>query len=209
MTMSSMPSSLPGSDVTGQGGSVPGAHDHRHPSPAEDDSRVTGPQAGGAEQAQPGGEDQDAATVIADLQEQVEVLDQKWRRALADADNLRKRCARDLERVRAEQTADVARRWLPVVDNLDRALEHAGSDPGAVIEGVKAVRDQAVGVLADLGFPRQDDLGEAFDPARHDAAGSRAGTGASPGTVAEIVRPAYGAGDHQLRPAQVVVAKDC
>jgi molecular chaperone GrpE len=88
--------------VTGQGGSVPGAHDNRHPSPAEDDSRVTGPQSGGAEQAQPGSEDSGAATVITDLREQVEDLDQKWRRALADADNLRKRCARDLERVPAQ-----------------------------------------------------------------------------------------------------------
>ena len=61
----------------------------------------------------------------------------------------------------------MAQRWLPVVDNLDRALDHAGADPDRVIDGVRAVRDQAVRVLAELGFPRRDDAGEKFGPARH------------------------------------------
>lgn len=156
----------------------------------------------------PGGPEvaQDAAATLADLQARVKVLEEEWRRALADADNLRKRFARDLERMRAQARAEAARPWLPVVDNLDRALEHAESDPGAVIEGLRAIRDQAVRVLADLGFPRRDDTGEPFDPARHEATASVAGTDASPGTVVQVVRPAYGSADRQLRPAQVVVA---
>jgi molecular chaperone GrpE len=51
-------------------------------------------------------------------------------------------------------------------------------------------------------------LGEAFDPARHDAIGSRSGTEAPAGTVVEVLQPGYGRGDQQLRPALVVVAKD-
>jgi molecular chaperone GrpE len=94
-----------------------------------------------------------------------------------------------------------------VLDNLDRALEHAGTDPGAIIEGVRAVRDQATDLLSRLGFPRRDDLGARFDPARHDAVGTRGDTTAPPGTVVEVVRPAYGEGERQLRPALVVVAK--
>ena len=65
----------------------------------------------------------------------------------------------------------MARQWLPVVDNLDRALEHAEADPAAIIDGVRAVRDQALDVLARLGFPRRDDRGARFDPARHEAVG--------------------------------------
>jgi molecular chaperone GrpE len=149
---------------------------------------------------------QDMAAALADLQARVNAAEQEWRRALADADNLRKRFARDLERMRAEARAEAAAQFLPVVDNLDRAVEHAESDPGAVVEGLRAIRDQAVRVLADLGFPRRDDTGEPFDPARHEAAASAAGTGASPGTVVQVVRPAYGSADRQLRPAQVVVA---
>src|ERR1700744_5986465 len=130
------------------------------------------------------------------------------RRALADLDNARKRCAAQLTRIEAETRAAVAREWLPVLDNLDRALEHSSADPAAIIEGVRAVRDQALGVLGRLGFPRrEDDEGAAFDPARHDAVAARDAAGAADGSVVEVVRPGYGEGDHQLRPAQVVVAR--
>jgi len=144
---------------------------------------------------------------IAELEKRVAELENLWRRALADADNLRKRHAREIEQLRNQERAEVARDWLPVLDNLDRALEHAGTDPGAIIEGVRAVRDQAVDLLSRLGYPRRDDLGARFDPARHDAVGSIPFPDAPPGTVVEVVHPGYGDGDHQLRPAQVVVAR--
>jgi molecular chaperone GrpE len=156
-----------------------------------------------AEEAAP-----DAAAAIADLQARIGVLENEWRRALADADNVRKRCARDAERIRNQERAEAARQWLPVIDDLDRALEHAQADPGSIVGGVRAVRDEALRVLAGLGFPRRDDTGEVFDPARHDAVGSRPGGQAPPGTVVQVVRPAYGSGEQQLRPALVVVAED-
>ncbi len=101
----------------------------------------------------------------------------------------------------------MAGQWLPVVDNLDRALSHSDAEPDAIIEGVKAVRDQALAVLAGLGFGRRADAGERFDPARHEAVATRADPDAESGTVIEVVRAGYGEGDHQLRPAQVVVAQ--
>jgi molecular chaperone GrpE len=128
-------------------------------------------------------------------------------RALAELDNVRKRCAAQVSRAEAEARTAVARQWLPVVDNLDLALAHAEADPETIIEGVRAVRDQALDVLARLGFSRRDDRGARFDPARHEAIGSRPDPGAEADVVAEVVRPAYGEGDHQLRPAQVVVAR--
>jgi molecular chaperone GrpE len=144
---------------------------------------------------------------VAELEKRVAELDNLWRRALADADNLRKRHAREIAQLRDQERAEVARDWLPVLDNLDRALEHAGTDPGAIIEGVRAVRDQAVDLLSGLGYPRRDDLGARFDPARHDAVASIPSADAPAGTVVEVVHPAYGEGDRQLRPAQVVVAR--
>ena len=127
-------------------------------------------------------------------------------RALAEADNVRKRCAAQVQRAAAEARVQVAGQWLPVVDNLERALQHAAADPRTIIEGIRAVRQQALDVLASLGFPRRDDAGAKFDPARHEAVASRVDTGVPPGTVVQVVRPAYGEPDHQLRPAQVVVA---
>ena len=135
-----------------------------------------------------------------------EAQDQRLR-ALAEADNARKRCAALLSRAEADTTARVTLRWLPVVDNLERALEHSAADPAAIVAGVRAVRDQAQSVLAGLGFPRRDDAGAPFDPARHEAVATRPDPAVPDGTVVEVARPAYGEGDHQLRPAQVVVAR--
>jgi len=133
-------------------------------------------------------------------------LEDRWRRALADLDNLRKRYARELERERLAERARVAAAWLPVVDNLELALEHAGADPTAVVEGIRAVRDQAVGVLAGLGYPRQDEAGVPFDPARHQAVSVVDDPEEAPGTVVRVLRPGYGEGERQLRPAAVAVA---
>jgi molecular chaperone GrpE len=93
----------------------------------------------------------------------VSELEDRLRRALADLDNLRKRYERELARERAAERARLAALWLPIVDDLDRALEHADGDPAALIEGIRAVRDQAVTTLAQLGFPRFTDVGRPFD----------------------------------------------
>lgn len=148
-----------------------------------------------------------SAAAIADLEVRLAEAQDQRLRALADADNIRKRCATQVSRAGAETKAAVAAEWLPVVDNLERALEHSQADPDAVIDGVRRVRDQAVGILARLGFPRRDDVGAKFDPARHEAIGVQTDPDAEPGTVLGVVRAGYGDGEHQLRPAQVVVAK--
>ncbi|GGR82092.1 hypothetical protein Snoj_39630 [Streptomyces nojiriensis] len=134
-------------------------------------------------------------------------LEDRWRRALADLDNLRKRHARELERERAVERARTAAAFLPVLDNLELALTHAGADPGAIVEGIRAVRDQAVNVLELIGYPRHAETGVAFDPARHEVVGIVQDPDAAPGTVVEVLRPGYGDGERQLRPAAVTVAK--
>lgn len=151
----------------------------------------------------PGGDD---PQTIQALQTRVAELEDQWRRAAADLDNVRKRSARDAVTQRTDERNRVTGALLPVIDNLDLALEHADADPDSIIDGVRAVRDQAVDVLAALGFPRHDHTGDAFDPARHDAVAVIDDPGAPPGTVVHVIRPGYGEGDHQLRPASVVVA---
>jgi len=117
----------------------PADDDQRRPAAGADTQDAAPP----AEEAAP-----DAAAAIADLQARIGVLENEWRRALADADNVRKWSARDAERIRARERAEAARQWLPVIDDLDRALEHAQADPGSIVGGVRAVRDEALRVLA-------------------------------------------------------------
>jgi molecular chaperone GrpE len=148
-----------------------------------------------------------AADPAAELTARIAELEDQRLRALADLDNLRKRCARQVGEAREQARADVARQWLPVVDNLERALAHSQADPAVILDGVRAVRQQALQVLAGLGFPRREDIGESFDPARHEAVATRPDPDAPDGSVVEVLQAGYGNGDRQLRPAQVVVAK--
>jgi molecular chaperone GrpE len=150
-------------------------------------------------------DDADAAT-IAELRAEVARLTDQWRRALADLDNYQKRVARSSTQQRADERARVSAEWLPVLDNLDLALEHGMSDPASIVQGIQAVRDQALMILSRLGYPRRTDLGAEFDPARHEAVAATPDPHATPGTVVQVVRPGYGDDEHQLRPASVVVA---
>jgi molecular chaperone GrpE len=136
----------------------------------------------------------------------VAALEDRLRRALADLDNLRKRHVRELERQQTAEANRVAGAWLPVLDNLDLALGHAEADPSAIIEGVRAVRDQALAVLANLGFSRYDEVGVPFDPARHEVVNVIDDAEAAPGTVVRVLRPGYGTPERALRPGAVTVA---
>jgi molecular chaperone GrpE len=125
-------------------------------------------------------------------------------RALADLDNLRKRYDRQLALASQAERARVISLWLPVVDDLERALEHA--DGGPMAEGLGAVYEHAISLLERLGYTRFDDVGQPFDPARHDAVGAIDAV-APPGSVIAVVQPGYEGTDEVLRPARVVVAR--
>jgi molecular chaperone GrpE len=178
--------------------------------PARPEASTSAPRAAdggaGAPAADPSPRVAELQEQVTDLKRHVAELEDRWRRALADLDNLRKRYERDSAHQRARERAEVAAAWLPVVDHLELALAHATANPISIIDGVRAVRDQAVAVLARLGYPRRDDLGSTFNPARHEAVAATPAHHVPAGTVLEVVRPAYGEGERQLRPAAVVVA---
>jgi molecular chaperone GrpE len=103
----------------------------------------------------------------------------------------------------------VAAAFLPVLDNIDLALRHADADPSAIVDGIRAIRDQAQAALTHLGYPRQDETGAPFDPARHEVVAVVAPEGGlAPGVVVEVLRPGYGEPERQLRPAAVTVSGD-
>jgi molecular chaperone GrpE len=182
-------------------------------------SQAQRPAQGGTEpiQAEPGPEQSEPARAATEgeIAEQeraqpdaaaVADLEDRLRRALADLDNLRKRRIRELGRERNAAAAEVAAAWLPVLDHLDLALSYADADPQTIIEGVRSVREQALSVLANLGFPRLDEVGVPFDPAQHEVVSVEEDADAEPGTVLKVLRPGYGEPDRQLRPGAVTVA---
>ncbi|RCV54681.1 nucleotide exchange factor GrpE [Marinitenerispora sediminis] len=180
--------------------------------PAEPDGRDAAAPAGpatGADRTAPGPE---APRHRTELDLSAEELADRWRRTLADLDNLRKRYAAELVREREAERDRVAAAWLPVVDNLDLALAHAEADAGSAHDpmavGVRAVRDQAVGVLAALGYPRHDEVGTPFDPAWHEVMEVTEAGDEPPGTVVRALRPGYGEPGRQLRPAAVAVTAE-
>jgi molecular chaperone GrpE len=134
-------------------------------------------------------------------------LEDRWRRAVADLDNLRKRYARELDRERTTERAKVAGAWLPIVDNLELAISHAGDQSDAVIDGLRSILEQARQVLQQLGYPRDAEAGVPFEPERHEVVGVVDRPGSAPGTVVEVIRPGYGEGSTQLRPAAVLVSR--
>src|SRR5690349_13416031 len=143
------------------------------------------------------------ATPQSDSDAELARVEDRWRRAVADLDNLRKRYARELDRERNSERSRVAGVWVPIVDDLERALAHDGGQSNAVIEGVRTIVDQAVKILDQLGYPRDEETGVAFDPQRHEVVGMISVPNTEPGTVVEVLRPGYGQGPNQLRPAAV------
>jgi molecular chaperone GrpE len=144
-------------------------------------------------------------TELDELRERYEQLDDRYRRALADLDNYRKRAARDVERLVAESRDRLLLEWLEAVDSLERAVRVEPENPLAA--GLRAVLDQMEAMLDRQGVTRFGEPGEPFDPERHDAVGVVTTNELPDRTVADVARSGYARGDHVLRPAQVVVTR--
>jgi molecular chaperone GrpE len=144
---------------------------------------------------------------LADLQrERDEYLD-LLQRVQADFENYRKRAAREQERLIAHAHERLVRELLPVLDDLERALEAAERHEEAkLVEGVQLVERALRKALAKEGLAEIEADG-AFDPHVHEALLTKPGDGAESGTVLEVVQRGYRVGDRVVRPAKVIVAE--
>jgi molecular chaperone GrpE len=140
---------------------------------------------------------------LAALSAELDRVEDRYRRALADLDNYRKRSAREVEqRVTAAREAQL-REWLEAVDSVERALRMEPGDPG-----LTAVLDQMDAILLRQGVTRVDAVGTRFDPSRHEAIASQPVADAPDRTVLEVARSGFALDDGELlRPAQVVVSR--
>ena len=132
-------------------------------------------------------------------------IEDRYRRALADLDNYRKRSVRELDRRIDEAREAVLHDWLDVVDSVERAMQMEADGPCR--EGLQAVLAQIDAVLQRHGVQRIGTQGERFDPVRHEAVATRTSADLPDRTVVEAQRSGYARGEHVIRPAQVVVAR--
>jgi molecular chaperone GrpE len=145
----------------------------------------------------------------AEAEPELKELEDRWRRAVADADNQRKRFERQMLEVRRAERDRVVGKFLSVLDNLDLALHHAQADPASIVAGVRAVRGQALAVLDSLGYQRLDQAGVTFDPTQHEATEVVATGEVEPGQVVSVLRPGYTDSEGGLlRAATVTVATE-
>jgi molecular chaperone GrpE len=143
------------------------------------------------------------------LVEERDRLKDQLLRTAADFDNYRKRSRRDVEDAQRRAQEETIRELLPVVDNLERALQATdqATDTGAVAEGVRMVLRGFEEVAQRLGLSRIEAMGQRFDPSLHDAVQQVETDEHAPGTIVAEVVPGYNLRDKLLRPALVVVAK--
>ena len=142
---------------------------------------------------------------IEDLQARVDELDDRYRRALADLDNYRKRSERLADSRVADARDRMLRDWLDAVDSVETALDMTSSD--GEVEGLKAVRDQMRSILERQGVQRFGATGEGFDPDRHEAIAARESDAVPDRSIVDVVRAGYMVGDRVLRPARVIVSR--
>jgi molecular chaperone GrpE len=134
-------------------------------------------------------------------------------RALADAENTRRRAERGAEEVRKYAIADFARELLIVVDNLHRTIVAAESqgpvtpESAALIEGVRATLRVLMRTLERFGVRRIEALGVRFDPNVHEAIMEVDDPSQPPGTVTRVVEDGYTINERLLRPARVIVSR--
>ena len=130
------------------------------------------------------------------------------RRVAADFDNYRKRVVREQTQLYARAGERVVAKLLPVLDDLERALDAAEHHEEAkVLEGVRMTKDALAGLLASEGVEEIATDGP-FDPHVHEALLSQPAEGVEPGHVAQVVQRGYRIGDVVLRPARVIVAAE-
>jgi molecular chaperone GrpE len=170
----------------------------------------------------PGGEEEgrsaeDLKTALEKLAEDARVAEDKYLRALAELDNTRKRLSREKADWLRFGHEGVVKDLLPIIDNLERALEAASAIPEGegreagskgLIEGVALILKQFLDALARHGIVPIESVGKPFDPNLHEAMQRAEREDAAPGTVVQEFLKGYLLHGRLLRPAKVVVSAE-
>ena len=149
------------------------------------------------------------ADPIAEAKAEAAKFKDQWMRSAADFDNFRKRSRKEIEDARKAGREDILKDFLPVFDNLERAIQSAqrATDVKGVAEGLQMVLRQYVDTLGRSGISKVPTVGQQFDPTVHEAIQQVETDDQPPGTIVAEVQPGYTQGERLVRAAMVVVAK--
>ncbi len=161
------------------------------------------PETGGGESV-PGDNADTTQTELEKLREENAQLFARLQRAHADFENYRKRVKAERQEWHSQAVADLIKELLPVVDNLERALQ-AGGSAEALQAGVDMIHKQLLSVLCRQGVSVIEACGRAFDPTCHHAV-LQVECGEEENTVVEELQKGYLLNDKVLRPSMVKVA---
>ncbi len=152
---------------------------------------------------------------IAELENELANLKDRSLRALADAENTRRRSEREVMDAKKYGSSNLVKDLLNVSDNLHRALEAAGEDVKELDEavknlvvGVQMVEKEMLDVFEKHGVTKLQPVGEKFNHDFHQAMYEVEDSDQPTGTIVELLQPGYVMHDRLLRPAMVAVAKD-
>jgi len=146
------------------------------------------------------------------LEEKTKEAEENYTRLLrlaADMENLKKRQERERSELLHFANENLVKELLPVVDNLERALEHGRQlkAPKALLEGIEMVHHAFLKALDRFGVTAHDSLGQQFDPAFHNAMMQEEAPDVPDGSVIKELQKGYLMHQRLLRPAMVVVAR--
>lgn len=154
----------------------------------------------------------DGDTLLAKYRELGDELSEAQERVLrtaADAENFKKRLQREKEEQTRYANESFMRELLPVIDNLERALEHseAGADQGGLLEGLNMTLKGFLDTLTRFGCTPVEAAGKPFDPNFHEAVSQEESADHEPNTVLRELQKGYMLKERLLRPAMVLVSK--
>jgi molecular chaperone GrpE len=154
----------------------------------------------------------DFDVLLADAQRERDEYLELAKRTKADFENFRKRMASEVQAAAARGRAELIRDVVPVLDDLERAIQAAGLDPegdseDGLAHGVLLVFRSLRDSLSRNGIEAVDPKGERFDPMSHEALSTQPADGIESGTVVEVVQKGYRLGEQLIRPARVVVSE--
>ena len=183
----------------------------KHEEPEKNEKEPAAPEAAKQAEApkQPEGSKQKAESKQPDALEQAKAAQaqehDQFLRLAAEYDNFRKRTQREKDGIYQDAVADTVKKFLPVYDNLERALHHETADE-AYKKGVEMTMTQLKEVLAKLGIEEIPALGEPFDPNLHNAVMHVEDEGAGENTIVDVFQTGFRSGDKVVRFAMVKVA---